>query len=56
MSYLIAEKSNPLAVHAMCDTLVGAERWLSTLPPEYCRRGFFMDKTLTTDSFTISRA
>lgn len=51
--YAIVEKNNPLAVHAHCCTLESARRWLSVNAPEYVRKGYFMDKTLTADSFTI---
>jgi hypothetical protein len=50
--YKIIEKANPLAVHALCDNLESANRWLTVNALEYVKRGFFMDKTLTPDSFT----
>ena len=52
--YKIIEKNNPLAVHAICDTLDGAKRWITVNAVEYCRKGYFMDKTLTPESFTIT--
>jgi hypothetical protein len=53
MQYVIVEKRNPLAVHAICDTLERAEHWIKTLAPTCCARGYFMDKTLTPDCFEI---
>ena len=49
--YKIIEKANPLSVHALCDTLESANRWLTVNAPDYVKRGFFMDKTLTPSSF-----
>ena len=51
--YKIVEKNNPLAVHAHCETLDSAKRWLAVNAPLYCAKGYFMDKTLTPDSFVI---
>ena len=51
--YKIVEKTNPLAVHAHCETLDSAKRWIAVNAPLYCSKGYFMDKTLTPDSFTI---
>lgn len=56
MKYIVIEKSNPLAVHCICDTRERAERWIAVHAPEYVRKGYFMDKTLTADSFTIKEA
>tara|TARA_R110000822_G_scaffold162434_1_gene302878 strand:+ start:190 stop:363 length:174 start_codon:yes stop_codon:yes gene_type:complete len=53
MKYLIIEKANPLTVHCICDTQERAQRWINENAPEYARKGYFMDKTLTADSFTI---
>lgn len=52
-AYKIVEKKNNLHVHAHCATLESAQRWISTKAPEYCAKGYFMDKTLTPDSFEI---
>ncbi len=49
----LVEKNNHLAVHALFDTLDRAERHLSVVIPDYVARGFFMDKSLTADSFEI---
>ena len=51
--YKIVEKKNPLAVHALCDTLDSANRWIAVNAPLYCKRGYFMDKSLTPESFEI---
>jgi hypothetical protein len=53
MRFLVIEKQNNLAVHAICDTLERAQHWIDRNAPEYVRKGYFMDKTLTADSFTI---
>ena len=52
-AYKIVEKNNPLAVHAHCSSLESAERWIVVNAPMYCARGYFMDKTLTPESFAI---
>ena len=51
--YQIIEKNNPLAVHAICDTLERAQHWIQANAPLYYFKGYFMDKTLTPNSFTI---
>jgi hypothetical protein len=51
--FKVVEKANPLAVHAHCETLERAEHWIKVKAPEYCAKGYFMDKTLTPDSFTV---
>jgi hypothetical protein len=53
--YYVIEKNNPLAVHVHCNTLERAELWIKEKAPVYCAKGFFMDKTLTKDSFTIRK-
>lgn len=52
-SYKLVEKNNPLAVHGLFDTLDRAEKHLNETIPLYVQRGYFMDKTLTKDSFEI---
>lgn len=49
----IVEKDNPLSVHALCDSVERAEFHLKNVLPDYIRRGYFMDKTLTIESFCI---
>lgn len=51
--FKIVEKKNPLAVHAHCSTLESAQWWLAVNAVEYCAKGYFMDKTLTPQSFEI---
>jgi len=51
--FKVVEKNNVLAVHCICDTLTRAKYWINVLAPEYCAKGFFMDKTLIVDSFRI---
>lgn len=51
--FKIVEKKNHLAVHAHCDTRESAQRWIDVNAPLYCSKGYFMDKTLTPDSFEI---
>ena len=53
MQYVIVEKSNPLAIHCICDTLERAEYWINVKAAEYAAKGYFMDKTLTAQSFKI---
>jgi hypothetical protein len=52
-AFLVVEKKNPLAVHAHYDSKQSAEFWIKTLAVEYCAKGYFMDKTLTPNSFTV---
>lgn len=54
--FKIVEKHNPLALHAMCETEELAKHWIEVLAPEYCAKGYFMDKTLTPDSFEVKPA
>lgn len=51
--FKIVEKKNHLAVHALCETAESAARWIAKNAVEYCAKGYFMDKTLTPDSFEI---
>ena len=53
MPYKIVEKLNPLAVHGIFDNIDRAKLHLEQVVPKYVERGFYMDKTLTADSFTI---
>jgi len=54
--FKVVEKSNSLAVHAICDSRERAQYWIGVKAPEYCARGYFSDKTLTPKSFTILEA
>ena len=51
--YKVVERNNPLAVHAICNTLDRAENWIDTIAPEYVKKGFFTNKDLAADSFVI---
>lgn len=51
--FKVVEKNNQLAVHCISDSLEGAERWINVNAVEYCKKGYFMDKTLTPDSFMV---
>lgn len=51
--FSVVEKDNPLHVHALCYSRESAERWIAVNAVAYCARGFFMDKTLTPESFAI---
>lgn len=53
--FKVVEKANPLAVHAHCDTLASAERWIAVNAVEYCAKGCFTDKTLTPNSFMVTQ-
>ncbi len=51
--FKVVEKDNHLAVHCICDTMERAEQWINVNAVEYCKKGYFMDKSLTPESFTI---
>ena len=51
--FKVVEKNNPLALHCIAETLDRAEEWSKVSGACYCARGYFMDKTLTPDSFMI---
>lgn len=53
--FKVVEKKNTLAVHAICHSLESAKRWISVNAPEYVAKGYFMDKTLTADSFEVKQ-
>jgi hypothetical protein len=53
MGFALVERDNTLAVHGLFDRLEHAQRHLDVNIPVYCQRGYFMDKTLTPDSFII---
>ena len=52
-NYTIREKKNPLAVHGHFHSFERAQNHLDTKIPEYCKNGFYMDKTLTPDCFYV---
>ncbi len=51
--FKIVEKKDHLAVHQLHSSRESAERSLREVIPEYVRRGYYMDKTLTADDFEI---
>lgn len=51
--YWIIEKTNPNALHGIFSSKESAERNLREVKPRECALGYFMDKTLTADSFTV---
>lgn len=53
MKYALVEKLNPKAIHGIFESLDRAERHLRDTVPEYVRKGYFVDKSLTADSFEI---
>ena len=53
MKFKVIETDNPLAVHAICDTLERAQYWIDVKAPEYVAKGYFVNKALTPESFTI---
>ena len=54
--FKVVKKKNPLAVHCIAHSRERAEHWIKVNAPAYVARGYFMDKTLTADSFTIVEA
>ena len=56
MKYHIVETNNRLALHGIFDTYESASRHLIETIPEYVRLGYFMDKTLKANDFTIIEA
>lgn len=54
--FKLVEKENHLHVHGHFDSRARAERHLAVNIPDYCARGFFMDKTLTPESFEVIEA
>lgn len=51
--FLLVERRNHNALHAMFDSLERAEQHLRDNIPTYVARGYFMDKTLRADDFEI---
>lgn len=53
MQFAIVEKNNHLALHSIFDSRESADRHLAIVIPEYVRKSYYMDKTLTPDSFEV---
>ena len=51
--YKIVEKNNILAVHGLFDTKERANNHLNNVIPVYIAKSYFMDKTLTENSFKV---
>lgn len=51
--FALVERDNHLAVHGLFYTRDRAQYHLDHSVPVYCARGYYMDKTLTPDSFII---
>ena len=51
--YTLVEKKNRLVIHGIFMSRERAEKHLKENIPDYCKRGFFMDKTLCPDDFEI---
>lgn len=52
--FAIIEKGNPLAVHGLFYSRERAEQFLRETVPVYVARGYYMDKTLTAESFCVA--
>lgn len=52
----IIERNNPNALHSIHYSKESAERHLRDVVPLYVARGYYMDKTLTPESFIIITA
>jgi hypothetical protein len=51
--YKLVEKKNHLHCHGLFLSRESAEKHLREVVPMYCNRGYYMDKTLTPDSFEV---
>ncbi len=51
--FKLVEVKNELAIHGIFDSEEKAKKHLKEIIPLYVQRGYFMDKTLTADSFKI---
>lgn len=49
----VVEKQNHLAVHGIFESRESAERHIAETIPVYVAKGYFMDKTLTAESFEV---
>ena len=53
MQYQMVEKKDHLAVHVIFNSKERGERFLKETVPEYVKKGYYMDKTLTANDFEI---
>lgn len=51
--WALVEIKNPLHVHAVFSYYGTGRRFLLQTVPEYVRKGYYMDKTLTSADFTV---
>ena len=51
--FALVERDDHNALHGLFYTRERAQYHLDTNVPVYCARGYYMDKTLTPDSFEI---
>jgi hypothetical protein len=51
--FKIVEKKDHNAVHGLFWSVEAARLHLTHAIPSYCKRGYFMDKTLTPDCFEV---
>ncbi len=53
MKHNLVEKKNHLALHGIFESKENAARFLRDTVPVYVARSYYMDKTLTAESFEI---
>ena len=53
MEYALVEKKNHHALHGLFDSRERANKHLAETIPVYVARSYFMDKTLTAESFEV---
>ena len=51
--YKLVEKQNHLAVHGLFESRAMAEKFLAETVPVYVAKSYYMDKTLTAESFEV---
>lgn len=51
--WVLIEKEKPLHLHGLFVSQQSAQKHLDEVVPENCRRGLYMDKTLTPESFIV---
>ncbi len=52
-NFAVVEKKNHLAIHSLFYSREAAEKFVKDIIPEYVKNGYYMDKTLTKDSFEV---
>ena len=56
MTYNVVEKKHENYIHGVFCSKDAADRFLQHKIPTYVSRGYYMDKTLTADSFKVMKA